>query len=107
MALLNSVIYAFIREFWNNYTKNLGKYKENSMQWSCILTMWIKALLQVLFWKCSEVKTFVPFFPTSTAWSPKFATSTRTGSNKNVSCGCSEIVEKLPGKGLKGRLWFH
>ena len=45
-------------------------------------------------------KTVVPFSPTSQACSSKIATSTKTDSNKNVSCECSEIVEKFLGKGL-------
>ena len=44
----------FIKVFWNNCNKIFGKHPGNYMQCSCILTIWLKTLLQILFWKCSE-----------------------------------------------------
>ena len=103
-TLINAITDVFMRIFWNTCTENFGKYSEKGIYWSCNTRL--KALLQVLFCKCSEKKDnlkiskipkslfkWVSFYLTLYVSKSKFPTSTKTDPNKSASFEfCQETV---------------
>ena len=110
--LLNSITDVFMRVFWNSCTKNFGTIPEKRMLQSFLLInlydhslhhTGLETPLKILFWKClgrkecsntlkiskrSLCKT-TPFSLPLQACSSEFLASTKSNSEKNVSCDSS------------------